>query len=72
MKKAILFLFTILLITSCTTENSKLSAVPSTSVFSGYKITNSGANANNPSVTTSQTIILGNLQNDKFFQKLQN
>ena len=69
MKKAILFLFTITLFNSCTSESYRPIATPPSSIFSGYKITTSGANVNNPTVATSQTIITGTLQNDKFFSE---
>ena len=69
MKKVFILVFTSLLFISCTSETSKSVATPPLPVFMGYKITDVVTSASNPSLITSQTIINGTLQNDKFYSE---
>jgi hypothetical protein len=67
MKKALIFVITSIVLVSCTTQSLSPLATPTAPVFSGYTINTSLSYVNNPSVIISQTLITGNLQNDKFF-----
>ncbi|MEC4003755.1 hypothetical protein OX283_003735 [Flavobacterium sp. SUN052] len=69
MKKTFIFVITSIVLVSCTTQSLSPLATPSAPVFNGYTINTSSSYVNNPSVIISQTLITGNLQNDKFFSE---
>ncbi len=69
MKKVFLLGLAYLLFISCASETTKTITTPPSPVFSGYRITDAASSSNNTSVITSQTIINGTLQNDKFYSE---